>query len=91
MKSRLAEQARQAQLADIRRMTVEQRLMAYLTRALDDPDAGACGRCANCRGGPLLPATCSDRLANEAAIFLRRSYQPLLPRRQCLGGESEAR
>ena len=31
MRSRLAEQARQAQLADIRRMTVEQRLIAYLT------------------------------------------------------------
>lgn len=31
MKSRLAEQARQAQVADVRRMTAEQRLMAYLT------------------------------------------------------------
>jgi hypothetical protein len=31
MKSRIAEQARQAQVADVRRMTAEQRLMAYLT------------------------------------------------------------
>jgi hypothetical protein len=31
MKSRIAEQARQAQVADVRRMTPEQRLMAYLT------------------------------------------------------------
>jgi hypothetical protein len=30
MKSRLADQARQAQVADVRRMTAEQRLMAYL-------------------------------------------------------------
>ena len=29
MKSRLADQARQAQVADVRRMTVEQRLLAY--------------------------------------------------------------
>jgi hypothetical protein len=31
MNSRLAEQARQAQVADVRRMTAEQRLMAFLT------------------------------------------------------------
>ena len=31
MKSRLAEQTRQAQVAEVRRMTAEQRLMAYLT------------------------------------------------------------
>lgn len=31
MKSRLAEQARHAQVEDVRRMTPEQRLMAYLT------------------------------------------------------------
>jgi hypothetical protein len=31
MKSRLAEHAREAQFADVRRMTAEQRLIAYLT------------------------------------------------------------
>ena len=56
-------------------------LMEFLERALDDPAAGPCGKCAGCNGGPLLSPDYAHDLANRAAIFLKRSYQPLDPRR----------
>ncbi len=56
-------------------------LMEFLGRALDDPTAKPCGKCAGCNGGPLLSPEYDHDLANRAAIFLRRSYQPLSPRK----------
>jgi len=56
-------------------------LMEFLGRALDDPTARPCGKCASCNGGPLLSPEYDHDLANRAAIFLRRSYQPLSPRK----------
>lgn len=56
-------------------------LMEFLGRALDDPTAKPCGKCAGCNGAPLLSPEYDDDLANRAAIFLRRSYQPLAPRK----------
>jgi ATP-dependent DNA helicase RecQ len=56
-------------------------LMEFLSRALDDPAARRCGKCAGCDGGPLLSPDYDHDLANRAAIFLKRSYQPLDPRR----------
>ena len=82
----LCAQRRAEQQAMLDYARTQECLMGYLTRALDDPETGACGRCANCCGRPLLPETFSDSLANEAAIFVRRSYQPLLPRRQWQAG-----
>ena len=61
-------------------------LMEFLARALDDPHAGPCGKCAGCRGTPLLAPGFDHDLANRAAIFLKRSYQPLLPRKQWPSG-----
>lgn len=61
-------------------------LMEFLSRALDDPQAGRCGKCAGCKGQPLLTPEYDHDLANRAAIFLRRSYQPLPPRKQWPGG-----
>ncbi len=61
-------------------------LMEFLGHALDDPTAKPCGKCAGCNGGPLLSPEYDDNLANRAAIFLRRSYQPLVPRRQWPSG-----
>lgn len=43
-------------------------LMEFLARALDDPHAGPCGKCAGCRGGPLLDPAYDPDLANRAAI-----------------------
>jgi ATP-dependent DNA helicase RecQ len=57
-------------------------LMAFLQGALDDPSPTSCGQCKICNPRALLDETYDDELANRAALFLRRSYQPLLPRRQ---------
>lgn len=61
-------------------------LMEFLADALDDPSAGPCGKCAGCVGAPLLAPTFDSDLANRAAVFLRRSYQALLPRKQWPAG-----
>ncbi len=57
-------------------------LMQFLAKALDDPAPHPCGKCANCNPSLLLPEDFDDDLANRAAIFLRRSYQPITPRKQ---------
>jgi ATP-dependent DNA helicase RecQ len=57
-------------------------LMEFLAKALDDPHAGPCGKCAGCKGKPLLQPGYDDALANQAAVFLKRSHQPLIPRKQ---------
>ena len=57
-------------------------LMQFLARALDDPHANPCGRCAVCAGEPLLPETVNTDLANAAALFLRRSHQAIEPRKR---------
>lgn len=57
-------------------------LMAFLQDALDDPAPSDCGKCRNCAPDLLLPETFDDELANRAALFLRRSYQPLPPKKQ---------
>ncbi|MBI3985801.1 MAG: RecQ family ATP-dependent DNA helicase [Lentisphaerae bacterium] len=61
-------------------------LMEFLARALDDPQAGRCGKCAGCKGEPLLSPEYDHDLANRAAIFLKRSHQPLPPRKQWPSG-----
>lgn len=57
-------------------------LMAFLQTALDDPSSVACGKCSNCSPGLLLDKAYNRDLANRAGLFLRRSYQPLPPRKQ---------
>ncbi|MCF6266283.1 MAG: DEAD/DEAH box helicase [Desulfuromusa sp.] len=57
-------------------------LMAFLQAALDDPSSTACGQCRSCNPDLLLDETYDDDLANRAGLFLRRSYQPLPPRKQ---------
>ena len=63
-------------------------LMQYLVGKLDDPFARACEKCANCAGAPLLPVTIRPELAKEAALFLKRSHQPIQPRRQWPSGNA---
>jgi len=63
-------------------------LMEFLAKALDDPQAGRCGKCAECKGQPLLSPEYDHDLANRAAIFLKRSHQPLLPRKQWPSGNA---
>ncbi|NCC61485.1 MAG: RecQ family ATP-dependent DNA helicase [Verrucomicrobiae bacterium] len=57
-------------------------LMAFLQGALDDPSPTVCGKCKNCNPTLLLNETYDENLADQARIFLRRSYQPLQPRKQ---------
>ena len=57
-------------------------LMAFLQNALDDPNSQNCGKCMNCNPDLLLPELYDNGLANRAALFLRRSYQSIEPRKQ---------
>ena len=61
-------------------------LMEFLARALDDPHAEPCGKCAGCLGRPVFSPDYDHDLANRAAIFLKRSHQPLTPRKQWPSG-----
>ncbi len=56
-------------------------LMQFLARELDEPNAPPCGRCAVCRGTPLLAETFPPDLAERAAQFLCRTHHPIKPRR----------
>ncbi len=57
-------------------------LMNFLQIALDDPSSQPCGKCMNCNPSGVLDEAYDDDLANRAGLFLRRSYQPLPPRKQ---------
>lgn len=57
-------------------------LMAFLQAALDEPSPTTCGQCRSCNPALLLDETYDDNLANRAGLFLRRSHQPLPPRKQ---------
>jgi ATP-dependent DNA helicase RecQ len=56
--------------------------MHFLGRALDDPEAGACGKCANCRAAAVVPVSVNPAITNEAAVFLKRNFQPIEPRKR---------
>jgi ATP-dependent DNA helicase RecQ len=47
----------------------EQCLMAFIARALDDPEAADCGRCAVCVGRDLVPRVVRPDLVDAAANF----------------------
>jgi len=73
-------QAEQQQMIEY--MRTSECSMQALGRALDDPDAIRCGKCANCLGRELVSTTVNPELANQAGIFLKRNYQVLQPRKQ---------
>ena len=58
-------------------------LMAFLEKALDDPDPRDCGKCRNCAPDLLLSEDIiMVNLASKAALFLKRSYREITPRKQ---------
>lgn len=57
-------------------------LMEFLTRALDDPESGPCGKCANCLGGPIVEVSPGRKAIAKAARFIRQSEVPLAPRKR---------
>jgi ATP-dependent DNA helicase RecQ len=59
--------------------------MEYLARALDDPAAGPCGRCANCRGKGLT-ADVEPGLVAAARGFLRGEDIMIEPRQRWPAG-----
>jgi ATP-dependent DNA helicase RecQ len=48
-------------------------LMAYLGRALDDPHASPCGKCANCLKRAVVPVELNPELVRRALLFLKQS------------------
>ena len=76
-------QIRRSEQAQMREyMASQQCLMAFLAKALDDPNPTNCGKCAVCLGKPLLPETCSLEQINRAIQYLRRSDQIIETRKQ---------
>jgi ATP-dependent DNA helicase RecQ len=61
-------------------------LMEFLARALDDPAAAPCGRCAFCKGQPEALRHVPENVAREAVSFLRRRDLPIEPRLQWPAG-----
>lgn len=61
-------------------------LMTFLRAALDDPESEDCGKCANCRGQPLLGFEAAPQLLHEAATFLRHAEFPIKPKKQAAAG-----
>ena len=56
-------------------------LMAFLAQKLDDPQAGPCGQCANCRISGRLSSAVQPGTVKAARLFLRRSHQRIKPRK----------
>lgn len=57
-------------------------LMEYLRRALDDPEAEPCGRCANCLGQAIFSPTVDRAITIEAARFVRQAEIAIQPKKQ---------
>ena len=57
-------------------------LMTFLQKALDDPNPQDCGQCKNCNPELLLDENYKSEIANRAALYLKRSYQPISPRKR---------
>ncbi len=55
-------------------------LMEFLARELDDPEAGPCGRCANCKGKGLSPEV-RPELVIEAQNYLKGQSLEIAPRK----------
>lgn len=64
-------------------------LMEFLARRLDDPAPEACGRCAGCRGEPLVATDVQHETAVRAATFLRHAEFVLAPNNQVAKGAFE--
>ena len=77
---RRAEQERMQEL-----MVTKECLMQFLSRELNDPEAGPCGKCANC-SPPVLDAGVRLDLVHAANEFLNNLSIPIDPRKQWPGG-----
>ncbi len=60
-------------------------LMRFLAEELNDPNAGACGKCVSCVGY-LLPEDIPEALTHDAVEFLDRLENPIQPRKRWPAG-----
>ncbi|MGH2584875.1 MAG: helicase-related protein, partial [Dehalococcoidia bacterium] len=61
--------------------------MEFIARALDDPTAVPCGRCASCVG-PVIAADIDPAQVHRAIAFLRRDTRTIEPRKQWPGARA---
>tara|TARA_R110001606_G_C15398475_1_gene652544 strand:+ start:2344 stop:4209 length:1866 start_codon:yes stop_codon:yes gene_type:complete len=61
-------------------------LMAFLRKALDDPEHDDCGKCANCLENALVSTDTDATLVHEAATFIRHAEFPIPPKKQVAKG-----
>lgn len=61
-------------------------LMAFLRRALDDPEYEDCGKCVNCLGAELVSGNVNSKLVHQAATFIRHAEFPIKPKKQVAKG-----
>ena len=64
----------------------EECLMAYLRRALDDPEVVECGHCSNCKGQAIFEPEVEHASIVEATRFLRRSEISFTAKKQVAPG-----
>jgi ATP-dependent DNA helicase RecQ len=57
-------------------------LLASVQKELDDLDAEACGKCANCVGNDIVSSQIDQKTIREAVTFLKRSEFAILPRKR---------
>ena len=57
-------------------------LMAFLQEALDDADVKKCGTCMNCHPGFRISRDFDKKKSRDAALYLRRCYLPIEPRKR---------
>lgn len=78
---RLTELRKHEQTRMLEYLHADSCLMQFLARELDEHDAPPCGRCAVCRGGPLLAEQFPASLPERAAHFLQRTHHPIKSRK----------
>ena len=74
---------REAEWAQMKRYLANERcLMQFLSEALDDSNAQACGKCAVCLGRAVLPVELQRNTHINAQRFVRHSEMPLELKKQ---------
>ena len=61
---------------------IQECLMQFLRKELDDPNPGPCGKCAICLGKPLFSENISSKFVTEAVQFLQTREESIKPRKQ---------
>ena len=71
-------------------MTTTGCLMEYIRITLDDKTTSSCGKCINCLGKPIINAYLDDESTFSAVTFLKRTEEPIEPRKEIAKSNDEA-